>query len=52
MLFIVFAAMQGPYRNYKRAHNSTRLVTLMEGEVWGTLYDLNDRLLDVVGDPP
>ena len=36
--FIVYSAMGGAWRNFKVAHNHRRLVTLMEGEFWWTLY--------------
>ena len=48
--FMVHAALGGPFRNYKVAHNHRRLVTLMEGDVWGFLYGLNEDLLGLFGD--
>jgi ferredoxin-type protein NapH len=49
--FIVYSAMGGAWRNYKIAHNHRRLVTLMEGEFWGTLYGLNEDVLSWFGEP-
>ena len=43
--FVIYSAMGGAWRNYKVAHNHRRLVTLMEGEFWGTLYGLNEDVL-------
>jgi ferredoxin-type protein NapH len=48
--FVVYAALGGPWRNYKLAHNHRRLVTLIEGDVWGTLYGWNEDLLALAGD--
>ena len=47
--FVVFAAAQGPWRNFKVAHNSRRLVGLMEGDIMGWLYGLNEDLLSLFG---
>mgnify|MGYP002629608665 CR=1 FL=1 len=52
LLFIAYGAMGGIWRNYKVAHNSARLVRLMEGETWGTLYALNERALSAWGGEP
>ena len=49
--FIVYSAMGGPWRNYKLAHNHRRLVTLIEGDFWGTLYGWNEDLLSWFGEP-
>jgi len=49
--FIIYAALGVSWRNYKVAHNHRRLVTLMQGEVWGTLYGLNEDALAVLGEP-
>ena len=51
LAFVVYAAMGGPWRNYKVAHNHRRLVGLMHGETWGWLYGLNEDLLSVFGKP-
>lgn len=51
LVFIVYAALGGPWRNYKVAHNSARLVTLMHGETWGDLYALNEAALGTMGEP-
>jgi ferredoxin-type protein NapH len=51
LAFIVYTAMSGPWRNFKLAHNHRRLVTLMEGEFWGTLYGLNEDVLSWLGEP-
>ncbi len=39
------------WRNYKRAHNHRRLVTLIHGDTWGTLYGLNEDMLSHWGEP-
>lgn len=49
--FIVYSAFGGPWRNYKVAHNQRRIVSLIEGEAWGTLYGANEDLLSLAGDP-
>ncbi len=49
--FIVYSSFGGPWRNYKVAHNQSRIVALIEGEVWGTLYGANEDMLSLVGDP-
>ncbi|MCP4903589.1 MAG: 4Fe-4S binding protein [bacterium] len=51
LFFIAFTAFGGLYRNYKMAHGQQRLVTLMEGPVWGALYGLYEKMLSVFGDP-
>ncbi|WP_428263144.1 4Fe-4S binding protein [Haliangium sp.] len=51
VLFIVYAALGGVWRNYKVAHNSGRLVALMHGEAVGQLYDLNEDALSIFGEP-
>ncbi len=51
ILFVVYAALGGPWRNYKVAHNHRRLVTLIQGEVWGTLYGMNEDALSLLGEP-
>ena len=50
LAFIAYSAMGGAWRNYKIAHNHRRLVTLMEGEFWGTLYGLNEDVLSWFGE--
>ena len=49
--FIVYSAFGGVWRNYKLAHNSPRLVELMEGTTWGFLYGLNEEVLSLFGEP-
>lgn len=49
--FVIYAAMGGVWRNYKVAHNSARLVSLMEGERWGQAYALNEDGLSLLGEP-
>jgi len=49
--FVVWTALGGPWRNFKVAHNNARLVGLMEGHTWATLYDLNERALSLWGEP-
>jgi ferredoxin-type protein NapH len=51
LVFVVYAAFGGPWRNYKRAHNQRRLITLMHGETWGYLYGLNEDMLSKLGEP-
>ncbi len=51
LAFIVYSAMGGIWRNYKLAHNQSRLVTLMEGEFWGSLYAMNEEVLSWFGEP-
>jgi len=51
LVFVIYSAMGGAWRNYKIAHNHRRLVTLMEGEFWGTLYGLNEDVLSWFGEP-
>ncbi len=48
---MIYAAFGGPWRNYKLAHNHRRLVSLIEGPVWGTLYGINEDVLALVGEP-
>ncbi|MCP3956695.1 MAG: 4Fe-4S binding protein [bacterium] len=45
---VIYAALGGPWRNYKLAHNHRRLVSLIEGPVWGTLYGLNEDALSLL----
>ncbi len=49
--FIAWAAANGIWRNYKVAHNSARLVALMEGETMGDVYALNERVLSAWDEP-
>ncbi len=51
LAFIIYSSMGGLWRNYKLAHNHRRLVTLMEGDFWGTLYGLNEDVLRWLGEP-
>lgn len=51
LAFVVYAAMGGLWRNYKVAHNSARLVGLMEGEHWARAYALNEEALSTMGEP-
>ncbi len=48
ILFVVWAAFGTTWRNYKRAHNSSRLVGLLHGDGWGTAYAWNEDLLSLV----
>ena len=50
VVFIVYAAAGTPWRNYKLAHNSARLVGLIHGDGWATLYGVNEKLLSAFGD--
>jgi polyferredoxin len=51
LLFIVYAALGGAWRNHKVAHNSARLVSLIHGDAVGRLYGANERALSVLGEP-
>ncbi len=51
LVFVVWAAFGGAWRNYKVAHNNSRLVGLIEGESWGAAYDYNERLLSFWDEP-
>ncbi|MCA9716140.1 MAG: 4Fe-4S binding protein [Myxococcales bacterium] len=51
LLFVTYAAFGGVWRNYKVAHNSARLVSLMEGDRWGSAYAANEQLLSTLGEP-
>jgi ferredoxin-type protein NapH len=51
LFFIVYAALSGHWRNFKVAHNSSRIVGLMTNETWGEVYYYNERLLSWFGDP-
>lgn len=52
LLFIVFAAFGGIWRNYKVAHNSARLVGLMHGDRWAEAYAANEWLLSQLDEKP
>ena len=49
--FVLYAAASSIWRNFKLAHNSKRLVALMEGDTWGDIYGYNDSLMSTLGDP-
>ncbi len=51
LVFVVYAAMGGIWRNYKVAHNNARLVELMEGERWARAYSVNEDALSLLGEP-
>lgn len=51
LLFIVYAALSMYWRNYKVAHNQARIVGLLKGEIWGQLYQVNEDMLSLLGDP-
>lgn len=50
VVFIVYTAFGGTWRNYKRAHNQARLVSLIEGEAWGEAYAANESFLENFGE--
>ena len=50
LVFVVYTAFGTLWRNYKLAHNSARLVTLLHGELWGRAYALNEDALSRLGD--
>jgi polyferredoxin len=47
--FIAYAALLGAWRNYKVAHNHSRIVGLIHGDFWGSLYAFNEELLELFG---
>jgi ferredoxin-type protein NapH len=49
-IFIAASAAGGIWRNYKVAHNSSRLVSLMEGEGWGDAYLLGEHAFGLYGE--
>ncbi len=49
--FVAWAALNGAWRNFKVAHNSARLVELMEGAPAAQLYAWNEDLLSLFGEP-
>lgn len=51
VFFVAYTAFGQPWRNFKLAHNQARLVTLMEGPVWGALYEVNEDALSLLGEP-
>ncbi len=48
--FVVWAAFGTTWRNYKRAHNSSRLVGLIHGPAWGEAYAANESVLRLFGE--
>lgn len=50
LLFVVIAAAGGVWRNYKVAHNSARLVKLMEGEFWADAYLAGEKFFGAFGE--
>lgn len=51
ILFVVYTAFGGAWRNFKMAHNQGRLVGLMEGDVAAFFYELNEDALSLLGEP-
>lgn len=51
LLFIAYCALGGIWRNYKVAHNSSRLVGLMHGDRWAEAYAGNEAMLKLWGEP-
>jgi ferredoxin-type protein NapH len=49
--FVVYAGLSMHWRNFKVAHNSSRITGLMAGDGWGFAYMVNDQMLTKVGDP-
>ncbi|MCP4444964.1 MAG: 4Fe-4S binding protein [Myxococcales bacterium] len=45
LIFVVYAALNADWRNYKVAHNNARLVGLIHGEQIGEAYASNEKLL-------
>jgi polyferredoxin len=50
LMFVVWTSFGGRWRNFKLAHNSSRLVALMEGEWWGKIYAWNESFLSLFGE--
>lgn len=50
LVFVAHAAITGIWRNYKVAHNSSRLVGLMHGDGWANAYAANESALSLVDD--
>jgi ferredoxin-type protein NapH len=51
VLWLIYNALQSHWRNFKLAHNSSRITGLMAGESWGEAYALNEQFLSLFGDP-
>lgn len=47
---IVWTALGTHWRNFKVAHNSRRIVAMLEGDEAGWLYGLNEDMLSMLGD--
>lgn len=48
LALVVYSAFGTIWRNYKEAHNSSRLVGLIHGEGWGRAYAINEEALRLV----
>ncbi|MCB9765218.1 MAG: 4Fe-4S binding protein [Alphaproteobacteria bacterium] len=48
---VVWTALGTTWRNYKVAHNSERIVGLLENDTTAWLYGRNNKLLELFGDP-
>lgn len=51
LFFIVYTALSAHWRNFKVAHNSSRITGLLTNEYWGELYWRNQQVLSWFGDP-
>ena len=51
VLFVVYTALSMYWRNFKTAHNSSRIVRLLTNEFTGEMYWYNERFLALFGDP-
>ncbi len=51
VLFVLYGATAPIWRNYKVAHNNPRIVGLIHGELWKGLYQVNEWLLSLWGEP-
>ena len=49
--FVFYAGLLLHWRNFKVAHNSSRLVALMTTDAVGELYWRNEQLLSLFGEP-
>ncbi|TPV93773.1 MAG: 4Fe-4S binding protein [Myxococcales bacterium FL481] len=48
LVFVSYAAINGIWRNYKVAHNSSRLVGLMHGDAWAGAYAANEAAVSLI----
>ncbi|HHO49791.1 MAG TPA: 4Fe-4S binding protein [Deltaproteobacteria bacterium] len=51
LVLVIYAAVGAHWRNFKVAHNSSRMVSLHTNEAIGELYWRNEQLLSLLGEP-